>query len=80
MRRPSAACCWSAPDPLLCAITMQVDGCKRHLSREKTYFRRYRCCMSHSKQPAVLVEGQVRRWCQQCCCFHELAAFDGEKR
>ena len=58
----------------------QVDGCKRHLSREKTYFRRYRCCMSHSKQPAVLVEGQVRRWCQQCCCFHELGAFDGEKR
>jgi SBP domain len=60
--------------------TEQVDGCKRHLSREKTYFRRYRCCMSHSKQPAVLVEGQVRRWCQQCCCFHELSAFDGEKR
>ena len=36
--------------------------------------------MSHSKAPSVLVDGQVVRWCQQCCCFHELSAFDDDKR
>ena len=28
----------------------------------------------------MLVDGQVVRWCQQCCCFHELSAFDDDKR
>lgn len=61
---------------LLC----RVDGCSRHLGREKAYFQRYRCCMSHSKQPSVHVGGAIQRWCQQCCCFHELHYFDGDRR
>ena len=108
----------ASPHPAV-VCCLQVDNCKRHLSREKvsalpatgcahsacesssrgqtclfagscsrdaglavpqTYFRRYRCCMSHSKAPSVLVDGQVVRWCQQCCCFHELSAFDDDKR
>ena len=57
-----------------------MDGCNRHLGREKAYFRRYRCCMNHSKQAQVLVDGEIKRWCQQCCCFHELHFFDGDRR
>lgn len=27
-----------------------------------------------------MLDGEPRRFCQQCCGFHELAAFDGTKR
>ncbi len=57
-----------------------MDGCNKSLAREKAYFRRYRCCMVHSKQEAVVVEGEVKRWCQQCCCFHDPSLFDGARR
>ena len=57
-----------------------MDGCKRYLAGEKAYFRRYRCCMAHTKAPSVEVDSLTVRWCQQCCGFHELAAFDTNKR
>ena len=28
----------------------------------------------------VLVSWQLQRFCQQCCCFHTLSAFDGSRR
>ena len=31
-------------------------------------------------RPQLTVDGRMQRWCQQCCTFHPLAAFDGEKR
>jgi len=36
--------------------------------------------MVHSKQESVLVDNEVKRWCQQCCCFHDLNLFDGARR
>ena len=76
------------PEPAACHATftdrqdaaLQVDGCNKSLTREKAYFRRYRCCMVHSKQESVLVDNEVKRWCQQCCCFHDLNLFDGARR
>ncbi len=77
MLRPSVNC--DRTDDTATRV-LQVDGCCKSLTREKAYFRRYRCCMAHSKQESVLVDNEVKRWCQQCCCFHDLNLFDGARR
>ena len=66
----------SGPD----ALSLQVEGCQRSLLKEKHYFRRYRCCKEHSRAPLVTIDGETKRFCQQCCCFHNLEAFDGDRR
>ena len=63
--------------PLDC---MQVDGCNACLNKEKKFYRRSRCCQFHAREVTVQLNGQPRRFCQQCCGFHELVAFDGIKR
>ena len=73
-------CIKPAHQSLPCRLVAILKGHKTGCAVSQTYFRRYRCCMSHSKAPSVLVDGQVVRWCQQCCCFHELSAFDDDKR
>lgn len=57
-----------------------MEGCTRSLLKEKNYFRRYRCCKEHSRSPMVVIEGEQKRFCQQCCSFHPLEAFDGDRR
>jgi len=42
-----------------------VQGCTRSLLKEKNYFRRYRCCKDHSRAPAVIIDGNEKRFCQQ---------------
>ena len=59
---------------------LQVEGCTRSLLKEKNYFRRYRCCKEHSRSPMVVIDGEQKRFCQQCCSFHPLEAFDGDRR
>ena len=57
-----------------------MEGCTRSLLKEKNYFRRYRCCKEHSRSPMVVIDGEQKRFCQQCCSFHPLEAFDGDRR
>lgn len=42
--------------------------------------QRYRICRTHLRSFALSVEGRAQRFCQQCGRFHDLEAFDGEKR
>ncbi|XP_024627503.1 squamosa promoter-binding-like protein 2 [Medicago truncatula] len=58
----------------------QVEGCGLDLSSAKDYHRKRRVCESHSKSPMVVIDGMVRRFCQQCGRFHNLAEFDEKKR
>lgn len=62
------------------ATGCQVEGCKSDLSTAKDYHRRHKVCSVHSKEPCVTVRGVEQRFCQQCSRFHDLNAFDGDKR
>ncbi|EFN55889.1 hypothetical protein CHLNCDRAFT_17960, partial [Chlorella variabilis] len=42
--------------------------------------QRYRVCKPHLQSPAMVVDGVVQRFCQQCGRFHLLREFDGDKR
>lgn len=66
----------SAPCPL------QVVGCGKLLVTEKRFYQRARCCTEHAFAPEVSLGAgaAAKRFCQQCCCFHGLAAFDDDKR
>ena len=44
------------------------------------YYQRFRVCKKHSAQSEVDVEGVTSRFCQQCCAFQPLTAFDGNRR
>ena len=57
-----------------------VESCKAVLSEERYYYQRYKICRKHLRSSKLLVDGQPQRFCQQCGRFHDLAAFDGEKR
>lgn len=59
---------------------VQVDDCDACLTKEKKFYRRSRCCQMHARELRVLLNGVPRRFCQQCCAFHGLDAFDGAKR
>eukprot|EP00898_Chlorokybus_atmophyticus_P001849 jgi/Chlat1/2665/Chrsp179S02511 len=61
-------------------VRCQVHGCERDMSCAKEYHRRHRACEAHSKANAVLLNGALQRFCQQCSRFHPLLKFDGEKR
>ena len=59
---------------------MQIDGCKKDLSKEKDYYQRYRICEDHLKMGRLIKDGIPQRFCQQCGRFHLLADFDANKR
>ncbi|KAL4433100.1 hypothetical protein ABPG77_006527 [Micractinium sp. CCAP 211/92] len=42
--------------------------------------KRYRICRQHSTAPVIEWDGVQQRFCQQCGCFHELHAFQGDQR
>lgn len=60
--------------------TCQVEGCGADLSDAKDYHRKHRVCADHAKAPLVVIAGVERRFCQQCSRFHEVSAFDDDKR
>lgn len=42
--------------------------------------RRSRCCKEHALADVVLLGGVEKRFCQQCCGFHDIGLFDGKRR
>jgi SBP domain len=73
--------CWKFREVTMGRLAhMQVEGCTRRLAREKEYYQRYRVCKFHSAQTVVTLGGEPHRFCQQCCMFQHLTAFDGERR
>lgn len=59
---------------------MQVIGCGMDITHLKAYHQRHRLCEAHMKAPALVVNGQLVRLCQQCSKFHSLPEFEGTKR
>lgn len=58
----------------------QVPGCEIDISELKGYHRRHRVCLGCANAGAVVLDGQSKRYCQQCGKFHILSDFDEGKR
>ncbi|GLI69912.1 hypothetical protein VaNZ11_014619 [Volvox africanus] len=57
-----------------------VEGCGASLSGLKRYFTRLRICEVHLAALAIVVDGTISRFCQQCGRFQPLKDFTGKKR
>lgn len=62
--------------PLLC----QVPSCEADISELKGYHKRHRVCLKCAHAAAVVLDGESKRYCQQCGKFHLLSNFDEGKR
>ncbi|GLT99230.1 hypothetical protein SLE2022_166820 [Rubroshorea leprosula] len=58
----------------------QVPGCGADIRELKGYHRRHRVCLRCANASAVLIDGETKRYCQQCGKFHVLPDFDEGKR
>ncbi|XP_057805979.1 LOW QUALITY PROTEIN: squamosa promoter-binding-like protein 7 [Salvia miltiorrhiza] len=58
----------------------QVPGCEADISELKGYHRRHRVCLRCANAGSVLLDGDSKRYCQQCGKFHILSDFDEGKR
>ncbi|PPE00366.1 hypothetical protein GOBAR_DD02604 [Gossypium barbadense] len=58
----------------------QVRGCEVDISELKGYHRRHRICLRCANSSTVLIDGETKRYCQQCGKFHLLSDFDEGKR
>ncbi|KNA24900.1 hypothetical protein SOVF_011410 [Spinacia oleracea] len=58
----------------------QVPGCEVDIRELKGYHRRHRVCLVCANASSVLIDGQSKRYCQQCGKFHVLSDFDEGKR
>ncbi|OMO53755.1 Transcription factor, SBP-box [Corchorus capsularis] len=58
----------------------QVPGCEADISELKGYHRRHRVCLRCANSSTVLIDGETKRYCQQCGKFHLLSDFDEGKR
>ncbi|XP_022760465.1 squamosa promoter-binding-like protein 7 isoform X2 [Durio zibethinus] len=58
----------------------QVPSCKADISELKGYHRRHRVCLRCANSTTVLIDGESKRYCQQCGKFHLLSDFDEGKR
>ncbi|GMI70351.1 SQUAMOSA PROMOTER BINDING PROTEIN-LIKE 7, squamosa promoter binding protein-like 7 [Hibiscus trionum] len=58
----------------------QVPGCEADISELKGYHRRHRICLRCANSSTVLIDGETKRYCQQCGKFHLLSDFDEGKR
>lgn len=61
-------------------MVCQVPGCGKDLTELKDYHQRYRICDVHIKLPQIMKDGRLQRFCQQCGRFHDLSAFDGNRK
>jgi hypothetical protein len=59
---------------------MQVDGCGIELINEKTYYKRYRICVTHCNMKSMVIQGRRQRFCQQCGRFHDCTEFEGTRK
>ncbi|KAL1543181.1 Squamosa [Salvia divinorum] len=62
--------------PILC----QVPGCEADISELKGYHKRHRVCLKCAHAAVVVLDGESKRYCQQCGKFHPLSNFDEGKR
>ncbi|OIT28689.1 PREDICTED: squamosa promoter-binding-like protein 7 [Nicotiana attenuata] len=58
----------------------QVPDCEADISELKGYHKRHRVCLRCANATAVFLDGQSKRYCQQCGKFHILSDFDEGKR
>ncbi|KAA8548538.1 hypothetical protein F0562_000195 [Nyssa sinensis] len=58
----------------------QVPGCEADIRELKGYHQRHRVCLRCANASAVVLDGQSKRYCQQCGKFHILSDFDEGKR
>ncbi|KAL3641953.1 Squamosa promoter-binding-like protein [Castilleja foliolosa] len=58
----------------------QVPGCEADISELKGYHKRHRVCLRCAHASAVVLDGESKRYCQQCGKFHILPDFDEGKR
>ncbi|KAG2727300.1 hypothetical protein I3760_01G151200 [Carya illinoinensis] len=62
------------------AARCQVPGCEADISELKGYHRRHRVCLRCAHARSVVLDGDAKRYCQQCGKFHILSDFDEGKR
>ncbi|CAI9776841.1 unnamed protein product [Fraxinus pennsylvanica] len=58
----------------------QVPECEADISELKGYHRRHRICLRCANASTVVLDGESKRYCQQCGKFHILSDFDEGKR
>ncbi|KAL8226792.1 hypothetical protein R6Q57_016624 [Mikania cordata] len=61
-------------------LRCQVPGCETDISELKGYHKRHRVCLRCANTSTVVLDGQDKRYCQQCGKFHVLIDFDEGKR
>ncbi|KAG8373006.1 hypothetical protein BUALT_Bualt12G0126100 [Buddleja alternifolia] len=61
-------------------VRCQVAGCEADISELKGYHKRHRVCLCCANASEVVVDGESKRYCQQCGKFHILSDFDEGKR
>eukprot|EP00798_Chlamydomonas_sp_ICE-L_P013338 gene13338-19177_t len=61
-------------------MVCQVVGCSNDLKELKEYHHRYHICDIHIRLPQVMKDGRLQRFCQQCGRFHDLVAFDNNRK
>lgn len=58
----------------------QVPSCRADIKELKGYHRRHRVCLACANASTVFLDGETKRYCQQCGKFHVLSDFDEGKR
>nr|1UL5_A Chain A, squamosa promoter binding protein-like 7 [Arabidopsis thaliana] len=58
----------------------QVPDCEADISELKGYHKRHRVCLRCATASFVVLDGENKRYCQQCGKFHLLPDFDEGKR
>ncbi|PON80255.1 SBP-box transcription factor [Parasponia andersonii] len=58
----------------------QVPTCGANIKELKGYHRRHRVCLKCANAATVVINGESKRYCQQCGKFHMLSDFDEGKR
>ncbi|KAL1358398.1 hypothetical protein HN51_003674 [Arachis hypogaea] len=61
-------------------VCCQVPGCEVDITELKGYHRRHRVCLRCANAATVMLDGEAKRYCQQCGKFHVLSDFDEGKR
>ncbi|KAE8677627.1 SC35-like splicing factor 28 isoform 1 [Hibiscus syriacus] len=57
----------------------QVPGCGADITELKGYHKRHRVCLQCANSRTVLIDGETKRYCQQCGKFHLLKDLMKEK-
>ncbi|KAI3469465.1 hypothetical protein Pfo_026128 [Paulownia fortunei] len=62
------------------SLRCQVPGCETDITELKGYHKRHRVCLRCANASSVALDGESKRYCQQCGKFHLLSDFDEGKR